>query len=46
MCTKTICATCKKPTWSGCGKHVEEALRDVPLAARCACPRPEPTPKR
>lgn len=35
MCAKTTCRTCGKPTWSGCGNHVETALRGIPKAERC-----------
>jgi hypothetical protein len=37
MCQKVQCATCEKPTWDGCGQHIEEALVDVALADRCTC---------
>jgi hypothetical protein len=39
VCHKVVCARCGKPTWAGCGRHVEEALKDVPPAERCSCPR-------
>ena len=26
MCSKVTCKKCGKPTWSGCGEHIEEAL--------------------
>ena len=35
MCARTSCRTCGKPTWSGCGQHVEQALRGVPKSDRC-----------
>jgi len=35
MCTQITCRTCGKPTWSGCGLHVEHALQGVPKADRC-----------
>lgn len=35
MCSKVICKSCKKPTWSGCGEHVEEALAGIPISERC-----------
>jgi hypothetical protein len=35
MCSKVICRQCKKPTWSGCGQHIEEALAGVAPADRC-----------
>ncbi len=39
MCTRVICTKCKKYTWSGCGKHIEEALKGVPPDQRCQCIR-------
>jgi len=35
MCSRVTCRTCGKPTVSGCGQHVEQALRGVPRADRC-----------
>ena len=35
MCARTTCRSCGKPTVSGCGQHVEQALRGVPTAERC-----------
>ena len=35
MCSKVICKKCKKPTWSGCGQHIEEALHGIAVADRC-----------
>jgi len=32
---------CGRPTWAGCGQHIEEALAGVPLDERCKCPREE-----
>lgn len=37
MCHLTVCRTCGKPTWAGCGRHVEEVLGHVPPAQRCQC---------
>lgn len=37
MCQKITCVTCGKPTWEGCGEHIEEALSDVAVADRCTC---------
>jgi len=37
MCSKVICRKCNKPTWSGCGEHIEEALVGVALEDRCSC---------
>lgn len=42
MCMKTECDKCEKPTWKGCGKHIEQALKDVPVDERCKCPRDSP----
>lgn len=42
MCKKVICETCKKTTWAGCGKHVDETMKDVPVEQRCVCPRVNP----
>jgi hypothetical protein len=39
MCLKTVCRKCGKPTWMGCGRHIEEVLRDVAPKDRCQCPR-------
>jgi hypothetical protein len=38
MCARITCPTCGKPTWSGCGRHIEEALAGVPESDRCTCP--------
>ena len=43
MCMKTDCDKCDKPTWKGCGKHIEQALKDVPEDERCKCPRDSTT---
>jgi len=37
MCHRVRCSKCGKPSWAGCGAHVEEALRGVPVAERCRC---------
>lgn len=37
MCSRTKCRICGKPTWSGCGNHVEQALQGVAKSQRCAC---------
>ena len=41
MCHRISCPRCGKPTWAGCGRHVEEALAGVPPAQRCSCPPPD-----
>jgi hypothetical protein len=42
MCSKVTCSNCGKPTWAGCGQHIEQALADVPVAERCTCDRSAP----
>ncbi len=37
MCSRVNCRSCGKPTWSGCGNHVEQALAGVAHADRCQC---------
>ncbi|MGE3178078.1 MAG: hypothetical protein AB7O32_11450 [Vicinamibacterales bacterium] len=41
MCQRVQCDQCGKPTWAGCGRHIEEALRGVPPDQRCQCPPPK-----
>jgi len=38
VCRRTTCRTCRRPTWAGCGAHVEEVLAAVPRSERCSCP--------
>jgi hypothetical protein len=42
MCSRVTCRKCGKPTWSGCGEHVEEALYGVPKNQRCQGHENEP----
>ena len=35
MCSRTTCRKCGKPTWSGCGNHIEQALQGVAKKDRC-----------
>jgi hypothetical protein len=42
MCHQIRCDRCGKPTWAGCGQHIEQALKGVPADKRCQCPRPKP----
>ncbi len=35
MCSAVTCRTCGKTTWSGCGQHVDQVMRGVPVAQRC-----------
>jgi len=37
MCRRVECRKCGKPTWAGCGAHVEQVIGDVPPADRCRC---------
>ncbi|BCS35118.1 hypothetical protein TBR22_A43440 [Luteitalea sp. TBR-22] len=41
MCQRVQCEKCGKPSWVGCGKHVEQVLGDVPPKDRCQCPPPK-----
>ena len=43
MCRRVTCGRCGRPTFAGCGAHVEAVLGDVPKEKRCACP-PAPSP--
>ncbi|AAW43386.1 hypothetical protein J008_02467 [Cryptococcus neoformans] len=38
MCKQVTCPNDGKPTWWGCGKHVEQALASIPPSDRCDCP--------
>ena len=35
MCSRVTCPICGLATWSGCGDHVEQALRGIPPEDRC-----------
>jgi hypothetical protein len=35
MCQRNICKNCGRPSFTGCGRHVESVLKDVPVAMRC-----------
>jgi hypothetical protein len=37
MCRRVTCSTCGKPTFAGCGAHIEQVLGDVPKDQRCRC---------
>ena len=37
MCRRVQCEKCGKPTYAGCGMHIEQVLADVPVAERCHC---------
>jgi hypothetical protein len=36
MCQALTCEQCGRPTWAGCGAHVEAVLGHVPVEERCA----------
>lgn len=37
MCSPTRCRNCDKTTWTGCGNHVDQVMRNVPKHDRCEC---------
>lgn len=37
MCRRVECSRCHRPTFAGCGAHVEQVLGNVPRAERCRC---------
>ena len=37
MCQRVTCGQCGKPTFAGCGRHIEQVLGDVPSEQRCRC---------
>jgi hypothetical protein len=37
MCRRVTCSRCDRPSFAGCGAHVEQVLGDVPPAERCRC---------
>lgn len=48
MCHRVTCSTCGKPTYAGCGRHIEAVLADVRPEDRCSCreQRPNSSGKR
>jgi hypothetical protein len=47
MCRAVTCKKCGKPSWKGCGTHVEQVLGDVAPDQRCQCRQaPAPLPRR
>jgi hypothetical protein len=53
MCRRVTCEKCGRPTWAGCGLHIEQALMGVPAESRCKCREavavgtpPPPPPRR
>lgn len=37
MCQQVTCRNCGKPTWTGCGAHVDQVMANVPKRDRCTC---------
>jgi hypothetical protein len=37
MCRRVNCTHCGRPTYAGCGAHVEQVLADVLASERCRC---------
>ena len=37
MCRRVQCSECGRPTYAGCGAHIEQVLRDVAPSERCRC---------
>ena len=37
MCKRIDCSKCGKPSFAGCGQHIEQVLGDVPKDKRCRC---------
>jgi hypothetical protein len=37
MCRRVDCRKCGRPTFAGCGMHVEQVLGNVPPSKRCRC---------
>lgn len=37
MCHRVTCRSCGKPSFAGCGAHVEQVLAGVPHSERCRC---------
>lgn len=35
MCRAVTCRTCGKTTWAGCGRHVDQVMRNVRSEDRC-----------
>lgn len=42
MCRRVSCNECGRPTYAGCGMHIEQVLGDVPSEKRCQGHAPPP----
>jgi len=45
MCRRVECRTCQRPTYAGCGAHIEQVLGDVEPSARCQCASRQEAPR-
>ncbi len=45
MCMRTTCESCKKPSYAGCGRHVDQVLGNVPVRDRCHCREEQQEPE-
>lgn len=45
MCRRVSCPECNKPSFAGCGMHVEQVLGGVPVEQRCSCHAVAPPPR-
>lgn len=45
MCSPITCRICGKTTWTGCGQHVDQVMRNVPASQRCPGHTREEQPK-
>ena len=43
MCRRVNCPGCGRPSYAGCGLHVEQVLAGVAAAERCQCKPARPT---
>ena len=43
MCVEATCKRCGRPSWKGCGKHVDQVLGHVAREDRCQCAARTPT---
>ena len=37
MCRRVQCSNCGRPTFAGCGAHIDQVLANVPFEDRCHC---------
>jgi len=44
MCRRISCSRCGRPTYAGCGAHIEQVLAGVPMDQRCHCREDNPPP--